>query len=237
MKIKRVLLFLIIIILLVDLAYFYPYFTGEVVKYEIEKAFATDILDGDTLEVDNKTRVRLLCINTPERGKYYYEEAKIFLSKLENKEIGILRDREDVDRYNRSLRYVFYNGEMINEKILEKGLAHTYLCENLRYEKELVRAEENARQEEKGIWKKSTGECASCIELLELDPIEEFFILKNNCNWDCSLKGKDEAKHFFQIDLLAREKKKIESKGRIWNNNGDRLFLRDENGLVLYYKY
>lgn len=237
MKTKRVLLFLTVMILLIDLAYFYPYLTGEVVRYEIEPALATKILDGDTIEINNQTRVRLLCINSPEKGKPYYEEAKLFLTKIDNKEIGILRDSEDRDRYNRSLRYIFYDGEMVNKEILEQGLAHVYLCAGLRYEKELQKAEEKARENEIGIWKKSTSECAGCIELLELNAEEEFFILKNNCNLDCKLEGKDEANHFFKIGMLAGEEKRIESKGNIWNNDGDRLFLRDGEGLVLYYSY
>ena len=233
----RLLLFFVIIILLIDLAYFYPRLTGEVVRYELEPALVTKILDGDTIEINNQTRVRLLCINAPEKKKPYYEEAKTFLKQIENREIEILRDKEDTDRYNRSLRYVFYENRFINLEILEKGLAHVYLCKNLRYEEVLEEAEQRARQEEKGLWKKSTGKCADCIELLILDPVEEFFTLKNNCNYSCNLEAKDEANHFFKIDLLGGEEQTIKSKGNIWNNAGDRLFLRDEHGLVLYYSF
>lgn len=238
MKTARLLIFLAIIIILIDLAYFYPRLTGKIVKYETEPALATKILDGDTIEINNQTRVRLLCINTPEKKKPFYEEAKNFLKQLEDKEIEILRDKENTDRYNRSLRYVFYKNQLINQEILEKGLAHVYLCKGLRFEKQLEKAEQIARQEEKGLWKKSTGKCADCIELLELNAEEEFFILRNNCNFPCkNLEAKDEANHFFKIDLLAEEERIIRSKGNIWNNAGDRLFLRDEEGLVLYYNF
>ncbi len=233
----RLLLFLAIMILLVDLAYLYPRLTGRIVRYEPETAIVTKVLDGDTLEADNQTRVRLLCINAPERGRAFYEEAKRELEKLENKEVDLLRDKEDKDRYNRTLRYVFYGSSSINKKLLEKGLAHVYLCEDLRFEKELRKEEQEAREDGKGIWKKSSSKCAGCIELLELNPEEEFFILKNDCEHSCSLEGKDEANHFFKIELEGREEKRIESKGNVWNNEGDSLFLRDEDGLVLYYSY
>ena len=237
MKTARFLVFLAIIILLIDLAYFYPRLTGEVVRYELEPALVTKILDGDTIEINNQTRVRLLCINTPEKKKPFYDEARTFLEKLENKKIEILRDKEDTDRYNRSLRYVFYENQLVNQELLERGLAHVYLCGGLRFEKVLEEAEQIARQEEKGLWKKSSGKCSGCIELLELNAEEEFFTLKNTCSFTCKLEAKDEANHFFKIDLLAGEEKRIESKGRVWNDAGDRLFLRDEEGLVLYHSY
>jgi micrococcal nuclease len=237
MKTSRLLIFLAIIIILIDLAYFYPRLTGQVVKYKTEPAIVTKVLDGDTIEIDNQTRVRLLCINTPEKGKPFYDQAKDFLEQLENQEIEILRDKEDRDRYNRSLRFIFYKDQLINKKILEKGLAHVYLCEGLIFERELEKAEKEARENEEGLWKKSTSKCRNCIDLLELDPVEEFFILKNNCNYPCSFEAKDEANHFFDIDMEAGEQKTIKSKGKVWNNAGDRLFLRDEKGVLFYYLY
>ena len=51
------------------------------------------------------------------------------------------------------------------------------------------------------------------------------------------MEGKDEANHFFNIILKGREEKVIRSEGNIWNNDVDSLFLRDENGLLLYYHY
>lgn len=239
MKIKRFLVFLIVIIFLVDLAYFYPRLTGKGF-YEWESVNVTRVLDGDTLEIggEGERRVRLLCINAPEKNKAFYDEARSKLAELEDKEIGVLRDKTDEDKYNRKLRYVFYNGRFITKEILEEGLANLYMCENLRYEKELRKAEKKARKQEKGIWKKSTSKCRDCIVLKELDPEEEYFILENTCNFDCeNLEVKDEANHFFDISLKRFEEKKIKSKGRIWNDDGDSLFLRDSGGLLLYYCY
>ena len=60
MKLKRVLIFLLIIILLGLLAYFYPYlqaeFTGKSIfpvntNYQKEPAIVTRIVDGDTIHV------------------------------------------------------------------------------------------------------------------------------------------------------------------------------------------
>ena len=64
MKTKRILIFLLIIVLLGILAYFYPYLTGETVsdinqEYEKENCFVGRVIDGDTLIYGNQT-IRLL---------------------------------------------------------------------------------------------------------------------------------------------------------------------------------
>jgi len=70
---KRVLIFLIIIILLGVLSIFYPYLTGEKtinpVEYERETIFVERVIDGDTLvyEINNISYTcRLLGINNIE---------------------------------------------------------------------------------------------------------------------------------------------------------------------------
>lgn len=66
MKVKRILIFLIIIVLLSLLAVFYPKLIGEVVKeeeYEKESVFVFRVIDGDTFEDDSGQSYRLLGIN------------------------------------------------------------------------------------------------------------------------------------------------------------------------------
>lgn len=70
MSIKRVLVFLIIIILLGALSVFYPYLTGEKsikgVEYERETIFVERVIDGDTLVDSNGVVYRLLGIDNIE---------------------------------------------------------------------------------------------------------------------------------------------------------------------------
>lgn len=234
MKLGRILGFVAVIILIVNLAYFYPRITGKGF-YEPETIVIGEVLDGDTFKSEKAT-VRLLCLNTPEKNKQFYEEAKLFLKEYEGKEIQILRDKDDEDKYRRKLRFAFLGNEFINKEIVEKGLAHLYLCEGTRYYSDLKAAEEKAMENGLGIWKKSKSKCSGCLELLELDAEAEFFTIKNNCNYECEGEVKDEANHFFPISVQGKEEKVTESKN-IWNDNGDRFFLRDEQGLLIYYKY
>ena len=245
MKLKRLLVFLLIIILLGFLAYYYPKFTGESIsnnqEYEKENCFVNRVIDGDTLVCSNQT-IRLLGINTPEKKMPYFEEAKDFLKQIENKTIEVLRDSEDEDKYNRKLRYIFYGDRLLNIEILQEGLATSFMLEGLKYEDKLRQAENYAKNTGIRLWEKSDDECSSCIKLLELNYTAEYFIITNNCDFDCDLNGwivKDDANHIFKMDNLnAGEKRKYDSKIKIWNDEGDRFFMRDGEGrLVVFYEY
>ncbi len=245
MKLNRILIFILVIIFLGLLSVYYPKLTGESIKeneYEKETIFAARVIDGDTFEDDSGQSYRLLGINTPEKKMPYYQEAKDFLKQIENKTIDILRDNEDEDKYNRKLRYVFYENRLLNAEILQEGLATSFMLESLKYEDKLRQAETYAKDNGIRLWEKSYDECSNCIKLVDLNYTDEFFIINNDCNLDCDLNGwiiKDDANHFFKLDNLnAGEKRRYDSEIKIWNDEGDRFFMRDEEGkLVVFYEY
>ena len=186
MKKKRVIVFFLILVCLGIYSYFQPNLslTGKtaVIEYEPEPATVLRVIDGDTIEVeidDVNHTVRLLGINTPEKSRPYYQEAKDFLAKVEGKEILILRDWEDEDKYNRKLRYILYDNRNLNIESVEKGLAMAYMQEGLRYEKNLIAAQESAMSAKLNLWKPSTSKCLSCINLIELNAQDEYFIIEN----------------------------------------------------------
>lgn len=154
MKNRKLIIFLLIIIGLAVFSVYYP----DIIErntldknYEKEKCFVNRIIDGDTLVCNNET-IRLLGIDTPEKGEYYYEEAKDFLKNVENKEVYVLRDWDDLGKYYRKLRYVFYEDRLINIEILENGFGKSFMTENLKYEDKLKKAEEFAKENKKGLW-------------------------------------------------------------------------------------
>ena len=89
------------------------------------------VIDGDTFELCSGETVRLLCVDTPEKGEEGYEEAKLFLEDLllynpvELKQSNY--DGPNKDKYNRLLRWVYiYNSSsveqlFVNKYILEEG--------------------------------------------------------------------------------------------------------------------
>jgi micrococcal nuclease len=238
---KRFIILCIVLLIFLVISAYEPESTSDTIKdFKKEPALVLEIIDGDTIKTDIG-EVRLLGVNTPEKGKPLYHAAKQFLKQIENKSIELLRDKEDLDRYERKLRYVFYQGRLINLEIIEQGLGTTFMEEGLEYESKLFRAELAAKSQEVGLWQKSNHECSKCIILTELNPKEEFFIIKNNCTFDCNISAwtvKDNANHFFKLDSLNQKEAKQYESQNIWNNDKDKFFMRDEEGkLVLFYEY
>ena len=256
---KRLVIFLFIILVLALLSFYWPNLTGMASSLsadnknsEIVKEFGvvTKIVDGDTIHVKIEGEdeiIRLLGINTPEKKKAYYQEAKDFLiMEIENKSVELLSDGVDIDRYERKLRYVFYENRLINVELVEQGFATTFMLDSLKFKNKFVIGEKFARDNQFGLWKKSTDKCAFCIKLVELEPDVDYFIIKNNCDFKCDLgtwSVKDDANHFFKLGLLdSGQDRKYDSleifKLEAWNDNGDRFFMRDENGgLVVFWEY
>ena len=158
---KRVIVFFSIVVLLGILSVYYPKLKEGIVgveEFEYEECFVNRIIDGDTLVCDNET-IRLLGIDAPERGEEYYQEAKDFLKIVENKEVSMLRDWDDLGKYYRKLRYIFYDNRLINVEIIENGLAIAFMTDDLRYEDKFFIAEKFARNNCLGMWKDNLDEC------------------------------------------------------------------------------
>ena len=121
---------------------------------EKEAAIVTRITDGDTITIEGGARVRLLGINSPEKGERFYSEGKKFVEQqLLYKQIELERDVIDKDRYGRILRYVWLDGALVNAQIVRQGLAIAQVYEpNRKYSEEITEAERMAIDEKQGIW-------------------------------------------------------------------------------------
>ena len=119
-----------------------------------EEVKVTKVIDGDTFETSDGETIRLLGINTPEEGEYYYEEAKDYLWYLiGNKEVELESDKTNKDWYGRKLRYVYIDGKMVNSMMLERGYARLYLLRDQKYATSFEYAEKKARGEKIGVWR------------------------------------------------------------------------------------
>ena len=56
--------------------------TGLFIYSDQERAIVIRVIDGDTVELENEERVRLLGIDTPERGQMLFDEATDFLKEM-----------------------------------------------------------------------------------------------------------------------------------------------------------
>jgi len=115
----------------------------------------TNVVDGDTLDLNNSERVRLSGINTPETGECYYQEAKSELENLVlNKEVYLEKDISNKDKYDRLLRYVYINDLLVNSYLIQNGYAKVYdkYSYDTKKYKELKSIEEIAQNNNFGVW-------------------------------------------------------------------------------------
>jgi micrococcal nuclease len=125
----------------------------------------THVIDGDTVIIDTDERVRLLGIDTPERGECYFEEATTFATEqLMGRTVMLERDETDRDTYERLLRYVFITTEVGEETLFNTTLVAEGYAELLsippdrRYRTELQAAQARARESQLGRWGVCTHE-------------------------------------------------------------------------------
>ena len=120
------------------------------------------VIDGDTVEVHYRPnepireRVRLLRIDTPERGQRLYGEAKAELdllmasgkARLEFEPNGPKRDK-----YGRLLVYIFIDDKLVNVEMVRRGLSKHYTRFGTGvYESQFKNAEAEAQSGKLGLW-------------------------------------------------------------------------------------
>ncbi len=235
-KSSLILSFMITFVVLGNFLFFYDFSDGR------EEVIISEVIDGDTLKLEDGRTVRLLNINTPEKNEKNYQEAKNFLETYVNK--SVLIEVEGVGKYGRVLGRV-YTPEYLNLEIVERGLAHSYLVGEDELGK-FKEAEERSREEGKGIWEKS--EYYGCVNV-EINKNEEYLVLKLGC--DVNLDDwtlKDESTKIYHLHSISFNEVTIYSEkglddgeklywgqGNVWNNDKDSIFVRDARGFLVFY--
>lgn len=169
----------------------------------IENARMLQVLDGDTIKVNLNGEheiVRLLLIDAPETdhpdpiqpfGLEASEFARDTLKRGRTVQVEI--DESERDKYGRLLAYIWIDGKMFNEMLLEKGFAKVAYINppNVKYVDQFNEIQEKAIQEGLGIWsienyvQEEKNEDMEIdrftnIEIVEVNLKEEYIKLKNN---------------------------------------------------------
>jgi len=112
------------------------------------------VIDGDTIVLDNDIKIRMLGIDTPERGEPYYDTATERLKELvDKKEVTLKKDVSETDRYGRGLRHVYVGDTWINEIMIEEGLARMVTYPPDVAHKDHFRAlQREALENNRGLW-------------------------------------------------------------------------------------
>lgn len=121
----------------------------------------TNVLDGDTVDLESGVRIRYLLIDTPEIAHSagetpdcYGDEAKVQNEVLvAGQEVKLEYDEECDDMFDRVLAYVFLGDRMVNGIMLERGYAEIlFIKPNDRYLTELEKLEAAAKSSGAGLW-------------------------------------------------------------------------------------
>jgi micrococcal nuclease len=126
--------------------------------YRVER-----VVDGDTLVLVGGARVRLIGADTPETVKPNHpvepfgpeatEFTKRFVSDAAG-EVQLQMDKERKDRFDRFLAYVFSGDRMLNEELIQAGLAtaRTEFNYSRSMKRRFRQAEVEAKAAGRGIW-------------------------------------------------------------------------------------
>jgi hypothetical protein len=230
-KEKIILIFAIILLFVIN----YSFLDRLVVNFLDEKEYVEveRVIDGDTFVVGEES-VRLLGINSPEKGGKYYEEAKKFLEGLIlGTNVQLEYGQPKYDKYYRALAFVFVGNTNINIELVENGFANYYFYSGGgKYSEDLVGAWERCLEKNVNLCERSVDVCASCV-FIESDSIV------NDCNFDCDISnwkihGEGRKKFIFPEQIIGPgEKADFEID---LSNSGGSLFLRDDEGLLVLWK-
>jgi endonuclease YncB( thermonuclease family) len=118
------------------------------------------VIDGDTIELGNGDRVRLVQIDSPEVGENecFADEATEMLSNIlpTGTKVKLVADPnlDEVDRYERLLRYVFQGKNNVNLTLVRRGAASVWFYQGGkgRYAKKLLTSAKTAKTAERGLW-------------------------------------------------------------------------------------
>lgn len=140
----------------------------------VERGTVVFVNDGDTLELADGRRVRLLGINAPEidhEAPHDSEplalEARAALRTLfpEGTSVLLRLDEEQRDRYGRLLAHLYTMDRLsVAETLLERGLAVTLVMPPNRWQADCyLQAEGRARRGKAGLWRDAAAVSAASV--------------------------------------------------------------------------
>jgi len=153
MRLKRRLKQLLVLLILGLAAYWFQ--SKRTTPIPGDEITVVGVIDGDTVELEDGRTVRLIGIDTPERGDLYYDSASALTERLLlRKRVRLEFDSDKIDRYGRTLAFIWVDDELSNLEIVREGWAWCYFFEgNLRHSREFLLAQHEAMEKRTGLWK------------------------------------------------------------------------------------
>lgn len=132
-----------------------------------DEGVVTRVADGDTVHVRLRGRevtVRLIGVDTPELGDrddpsappqpFAKQAASFTREALTGRRVRLeYEPRDRLDRYGRTLAYVFLDGGILfNRRLVQDGYARAYARFPFRYREQFLADEAAARRAQRGLW-------------------------------------------------------------------------------------
>ncbi len=123
-------------------------------------AVVRKVIDGDTIELSDGSRVRYIGIDTPET-KHPKKAVQCFGEKafkknkdlVEGKKVRLEKDVSEKDRYERLLRYVYVADIFVNDYLVRQGYAYVATFPpDVKYQSMFLDPQREARENSRGLW-------------------------------------------------------------------------------------
>ena len=129
----------------------------------LEEATVLRVIDGATIEAEIEgrvARVSYMGVRLPDEALVDEEGQSVRVKALEfnrflveGRTIELERDSTEADVSGTEVRYVYVGGEMVNKALITNGYATVADFPRVfRHQTEFLRAEENAKNDQRGIW-------------------------------------------------------------------------------------
>ena len=142
------------------------------------------VVDGDSFDLKDGRRIRLLSLDAPEKNRCFYPESRERLKSLIlNKKVR-LKDTV-IDDYGRILANVFVGNIFVNKIMIEEGLARFSYVKSPYYD-DLKSISLNSKNLKKGIYSslcRTTSTDPDCLIKANINHGEKFYFTPNCRNY------------------------------------------------------
>lgn len=175
------------------------------------------VIDGDTLVLEGKVRVRLRSVDAPELELCGGKEAKEELEKLVSGKKVVIQE-EIIDQWGRPMALVYVDKVLVNEKMIESGWARFHSDSSSQREV-LKQANDEAKKKLLGIWSSKCQQTENvdnpkCIIKGNLDPNsgKKIYYFPGCSQYKFTIIEKDIGENWFCTEKEAQEAGFVRSK-------------------------
>jgi len=108
------------------------------------------VIDGDTIVLEGKVKLRLRQIDAPELEFCWGEESRQYLDSLVTGKYIEIREKT-LDTMGRDMALVYVEGKLVNEQILFEGMGR-YHSDSTSVREDLKKAQEEAKENQRGLF-------------------------------------------------------------------------------------